>query len=45
MVLPPLTFMVDLIMNLMSGPIMNVRGGSTIFRVPGVPKNYSQVIG
>ena len=33
MVLPSLTFMVD--------PTMNVRGGSTILRTPGVPKNYS----
>ena len=33
MVLPLLTFMVDL--------TMNVRGWSTILRAPGVPKNYS----
>ena len=33
-VLPPLTFMMD--------PTMNVRGGSTILRISGVSKNYSE---
>ena len=36
MVLPPLTFMVDL--------TMNVRGGSTIYGAPGVPKNFLVII-
>ena len=36
MVLPPLTFMVY--------PTMNVRGVSTVYRTPGVPKNYLVIV-
>lgn len=42
MMLPPLTFMMDPTMNLMSGPHHECkRRESTILRTPGVPKNYS----
>lgn len=39
--LPPLTFMVDLTMNLMSGLHHKCERKSTIFRATEVPKNYS----
>ena len=38
-ILSSLTFVVDFMMNLMSG---NIRGGSTIHCALKIPKNYSQ---
>ena len=45
MVLPPLTFIVEPTMNLMSGTTLSVRGKSTIHRALEVPKDYSQKAG